>query len=887
MGRGRLRKVAVGVAVLVLGFAGAQARAAAPANDNRANALDITPLGVNAGTTTASTLEATKEAGEADHAGDQGGASVWFRWTPGFTGTAFVDTSGSAIDTLLDIYTPLLGTQTRPVNDDADDTTTTSRVCFHVDAGTPFDFAVDGYAGETGAVTVHWGQRTDSAPCANTAPLVTGASAGHPRVGDVLSASLAGFAGDAPITFQWLRCTELQCEEIGGATNQIHPIGAADVGFAIRVDETMSDGTASASQTSDPTTAVVTTPATHQNGRIFWTTSRDSVFNSGSSNFEIYSSLPDDTSLQRVTNRAGFDSFPVVSPTGRRLVFRRDTRLAFMDPDGRNLVQTSLDGLYPTWSPDGSRVAYAAADGIHIVGAGGTDDSVLIFLGGQVPTGIDWSPDGGTIAFTYTAPGNTQTDIATIAADGRGAITRLTTTADFDRLPAWSPTGDRLLFIRSTSSNTTDDLDLWVMDADGTNAHRLIDGGIGTGVQYADFSPDGTRIVLSRDIAVGSDDLFTIPAAGGAQTPVANHVDRDELPSWAPAVRYSLDVSRSGDGTGSVSSSTAGIACGSSCSASFADGSSVVLTATAGAGSTFAGWSGACSGTGTCSVAVVGDRSVGARFDAPAASTGGGSGGTGGGSGGTGGAGTGTGGGGGGGGGVPPEIGVTAGFGPQPQGVGDVFAYSLTLYNDSIQGSELSVVTVNLPPDVQYVSAKVERGSGCQPNGQTLTCSLDFFPGKLTTTVIVTVKVTAARDLPVSASVYSLPTDSNPANDTASLTVHVGAAQATVPTTTTRTEPPPPTPHPAATTPTPIVGTTHADRLTGTSRGERIAGGGGNDRITPGGGPDTVWAGAGDDTVFARDGVRDTIDCGAGRDTVFADRLDVVARNCELVRRTR
>ncbi len=61
-----------------------------------------------------------------------------------------------------------------------------------------------------------------------------------------------------------------------------------------------------------------------------------------------------------------------------------------------------------------------------------------------------------------------------------------------------------------------------------------------------------------------------------------------------------VTVSKAGTGSGTVTSAPAGVDCGSTCSAQFADGASVTLTAVAAAGSTFAGWSGACSGTGTC-----------------------------------------------------------------------------------------------------------------------------------------------------------------------------------------------------------------------------------------------------------------------------------------------
>jgi hypothetical protein len=79
-----------------------------------------------------------------------------------------------------------------------------------------------------------------------------------------------------------------------------------------------------------------------------------------------------------------------------------------------------------------------------------------------------------------------------------------------------------------------------------------------------------------------------------------------------------LTVTRSGSGTGTVTSSPSGTNCGSTCSASYASGTTVTLTATAASGSTFGGWSGACSGTGTCTLSMTAARSVTATFNATA-----------------------------------------------------------------------------------------------------------------------------------------------------------------------------------------------------------------------------------------------------------------------------
>jgi len=84
----------------------------------------------------------------------------------------------------------------------------------------------------------------------------------------------------------------------------------------------------------------------------------------------------------------------------------------------------------------------------------------------------------------------------------------------------------------------------------------------------------------------------------------------------AASTSFTLTLTKSGTGTGTVASSPPGIACGASCSADFASGTAVSLTATPDPGSTFAGWSGACSGTGACSVTMDAAKSVSANFTA-------------------------------------------------------------------------------------------------------------------------------------------------------------------------------------------------------------------------------------------------------------------------------
>ena len=80
--------------------------------------------------------------------------------------------------------------------------------------------------------------------------------------------------------------------------------------------------------------------------------------------------------------------------------------------------------------------------------------------------------------------------------------------------------------------------------------------------------------------------------------------------------QFALTVVKSGAGVGTVTSSPALIDCGPICSAEFNPGASVALTAVAGAGATFTGWTGACSGTGACNVTMNAAVVVGVTFKA-------------------------------------------------------------------------------------------------------------------------------------------------------------------------------------------------------------------------------------------------------------------------------
>lgn len=86
-------------------------------------------------------------------------------------------------------------------------------------------------------------------------------------------------------------------------------------------------------------------------------------------------------------------------------------------------------------------------------------------------------------------------------------------------------------------------------------------------------------------------------------------------PTLAPATAYQLTVQLAGNAGGTVTSSPAGISCAPTCGASFSSGINVTLTPTPSTGAFFAGWSGACTGRGTCTLTMKANKSATATFN--------------------------------------------------------------------------------------------------------------------------------------------------------------------------------------------------------------------------------------------------------------------------------
>jgi hypothetical protein len=150
----------------------------------------------------------------------------------------------------------------------------------------------------------------------------------------------------------------------------------------------------------------------------------------------------------------------------------------------------------------------------------------------------------------------------------------------------------------------------------GTGTVTSVPAGINCGVTCQSDFANGSTVTLTAAAAPGS--VFTGWSGGGcsgtgtcvvklsANTPVTATFQANQT----------LTVATSGNGHGTVTSAPAGITCGATCSSDYAYGTSVTLSATPSSKSMFAGWSGDCSGKGSCTVIMSAHHSAVAAFQA-------------------------------------------------------------------------------------------------------------------------------------------------------------------------------------------------------------------------------------------------------------------------------
>lgn len=194
-----------------------------------------------------------------------------------------------------------------------------------------------------------------------------------------------------------------------------------------------------------------TAPAVSPDGtRVAFESDRDG-------NPEIYVVVLATGAVQRLTDNPARDGAPAWSPDGRRLAFTsdRDNRAAadvyIMNADGTGVQRVTSDraNWAPQFSPDGGRLAVQVDTDVHVFDLAGGGERRLTSGAdnGMNPT---WSPDGQRLAFVTTR--NRKLEIFTMNADGSDQ-TLLVSMAGAEVLdPRWSPDGAHIAFVRVPAS---------------------------------------------------------------------------------------------------------------------------------------------------------------------------------------------------------------------------------------------------------------------------------------------------------------------------------------------------------------------------------------------------------------------------------------------------
>jgi Tol biopolymer transport system component len=165
------------------------------------------------------------------------------------------------------------------------------------------------------------------------------------------------------------------------------------------------------------------------------------------------------------------------------------------------------------------------------------DGSAQVNIGSDPPFDFErpaWSADGRTIAIRKQDVGDPPiiSQIWVLAADGSGAH-NISNSSTFDKDPAWSPDGTKLVFTRR--DETSGLFSLWTMGPDGSNVHQFLAPADGTEDQDPAWSPDGSTIAYAHfDRPGGPGQIWLVGADGSNPHNISNNSDDDDHPNWAP-----------------------------------------------------------------------------------------------------------------------------------------------------------------------------------------------------------------------------------------------------------------------------------------------------------------------------------------------------------------
>jgi Tol biopolymer transport system component len=204
-----------------------------------------------------------------------------------------------------------------------------------------------------------------------------------------------------------------------------------------------------------------------------------------------------------------------------------DFQVFTMLADGSD-VRLLLPGAHegPAWSPDNSVISVTSFEGGNFIKVLHPDGSLVRDLKSPDATlGLgcsSWSPDGARfVCEGWDDAHPERIGMYTVRASDGGDLRRLTSPADrqHDIPGGYSPDGTRIAFVHVTS-DAKEQGELWIINADGSGAHRATDVTVGYQVHW---SPDGRSIVADGSgslLIFDAGDLssapkrITVPSAG-------------------------------------------------------------------------------------------------------------------------------------------------------------------------------------------------------------------------------------------------------------------------------------------------------------------------------------------------------------------------------------